>query len=263
MTKKQELAKEAINETGLSLELTSILEQNAGAGLEDISFQDKGTQFIYLLQALSPQLENIDEAKPGMAMNNITNEVYDIRKKDGPGLHVIPIGFFKEIIEWGDRSTGGGLIARHQSNTPLLQQCVKNDKNQLCNPKTGNIFVETANHAVLFLNKTNEWELGVLAMSSTKLKCSRKWNNVMTSIKMTNAAGAKFNPPMFSQVYEISSVQEKNKHGQYYNFDVKLVGPIKDKELLESALFAYNEFKRGMIKISEPLPEHEVESTVY
>jgi len=61
--------------------LSSLLEEEAGAGLENFTTDDMQIPFIRILQALSPQLNKQDSmyikgAEQGDIFNTVTQEVY-------------------------------------------------------------------------------------------------------------------------------------------------------------------------------------------
>src|SRR5437899_832431 len=69
-------------------ELEQLFQAEAGAGLEDMTQQDRVTPFIALIQALSPQVDKnkpqyIEEAEQGDIFNTVTGEVY---KTDEGGI---------------------------------------------------------------------------------------------------------------------------------------------------------------------------------
>ena len=82
--------------------------------------------------------------------------------------------------------------------------------------------------------------IAIIAMKSTALKKSRKWNSMMSSVQMVGKNGP-FTPPRFSQVYHLKTVQEENSKGSWHNWEMSREGPVTDgglykrsKEFFES-----------------------------
>ena len=92
-------------------DLSSLLEEEAGAGLENFTTEDMQIPFIRILQALSPQLNKQDSlyikgAEQGDIFNTVSQQVY----KADEGITVVPCFFEKKFLEFALRSTGGGFI---------------------------------------------------------------------------------------------------------------------------------------------------------
>ena len=91
--------------------LSSLLEEEAGAGLENFNTEDMQIPFIRILQALSPQLNKQDSlyikgAEQGDIFNTVSQQVY----KADEGVIVVPCFFEKKFLEFALRSSGGGFI---------------------------------------------------------------------------------------------------------------------------------------------------------
>ena len=67
----------------LSLDM---MESDAHSGLENIQQDDLATPRLKILMQLSPELEELENAKAGMVYNTVTNELYDGSK----GIRVLP-----------------------------------------------------------------------------------------------------------------------------------------------------------------------------
>ena len=92
-------------------DLSSLLEEEAGAGLENLSTEDMQIPFIRILQALSPQLNKQDSlyikgAEQGDIFNTVSQQVF----KSDEGVIVVPCFFEKKFLEFALRSSGGGFI---------------------------------------------------------------------------------------------------------------------------------------------------------
>ena len=65
---------------------------------------------------------------------------------------------------------------------------------------SGDYIEETHQHYVLVLHEDGAGETALVAMKSTQLKKSRKWNSMISSLTVQGKNGP-FTPPRFSHVY--------------------------------------------------------------
>jgi hypothetical protein len=87
---------------------------------------------------------------------------------------------------------------------------------------------------LLVINDNGIPEPALIVMKSTQLKKSRKWNSMMMSMKLPGKNGL-FTPPMYSQVYRLSTVKESNDKGQWYGWEVERVGSVEDDNVYLAA----------------------------
>lgn len=215
------------------------LSQYAGAGTESVTNEDLQIPFLQMLQSNSAEvdeghpdhaLKGIEGAKAGDIINTVSREVVS---KNGEPLKVIPIKYEKAFVEWKPRSQGGGMIAVHGAD--ILTQTNKNDSNKdiLAN---GNEIVATAYYSVMYEDADNNWIKAIIAMQATQLKKSRAWLTKITSIQMDKEDGTKFQAPMFSHTYLLSSVRESNNLGSWYGWKIETGELVKDENVLSSAV---------------------------
>jgi hypothetical protein len=77
-------------------------------------------------------------------------------------------------------------------------------------------------------------------MKSTQLKISRKWNSMMSSIKLKGENGL-FTPASFSHIYRLKAVQQSNDKGTWFGWEVSKIGQVQETELYQQArVFAEN-----------------------
>lgn len=228
-----------------------MMEQDAGAGLENIGINDIAIPFIMILQALSPQVkrgeQKIDGAEEGDIFNTVTGEV----SSGAEGIYVIPCAYKKAWVEWKPRESGGGFVHQFEDES-ILAQTTKDSKGRDMMPN-GNIIVATAYHYVIVVNPvTGDYCEGVISMTSTQLKKSRKWNSLMTSMKMPKADGSKFTPPIFSQVYLMTTEPEQNEAGSWSGWHVEPYSQVPSMELYQVAKKFSQDVSKGLVKESTP-----------
>ena len=212
---------------------TTLFEDDANAGSQNISQEDLALPFLKVLGQLSPEINTRDAkyikgTQPGMILNTVTGEYYDGEK----GIQVLPVFYKRQYIEWQDRGESmGAPVAIHEVNSDLLGK-VTRDKSNKDRLPNGNYLENTASHFVVLLGKTPTTAL--ISMKATQLKVSRKWNSIMMGIKMQGKNGL-FTPPTYSHIYKLKTVQMSNDKGTWFGWDVSKEGPVKDKSVYDVA----------------------------
>jgi hypothetical protein len=77
------------------------------------------------------------------------------------------------------------------------------------------------------MNEDGSSETALIAMKSTQLKKSRKWNSMISSRVMQGKNGP-FTPPRFSHIYNLKTVSEENSKGSWHGWEMSLEGPVSD-----------------------------------
>ena len=225
---------------------TTLFEDDANAGSQNISQEDLALPFLKVLGQLSPEINTRDAkyikgTQPGMILNTVTGEYYDGEK----GIQVLPVFYKRQYIEWQDRGESmGAPVAIHEVNSDLLSK-VTRDKSNKDRLPNGNYLENTASHFVILLGKTPTTAL--ISMKATQLKVSRKWNSIMMGIKMQGKNGL-FTPPTYSHIYKLKTVQMSNDKGTWFGWDVSKVGPIEDKSVYGIAKNFAERVSKGEIK---------------
>ena len=233
-----------------SLALASMYEEDSGAGFENADRDSYSIPFMSILQSGSPQVKKSDGAyikgaEEGFLFNSVSQEIISGDK----GITVIPAYFTRRFLEWLPReSGGGGLAGEHLPSDPIVNTAVRDAKFQLVLP-TGNILVDTRTHYVLVINQeTGSYTPALISMASTQVKKSRQWMTRMETIKFKNPAGQLFTPPMFSHIYQLTTVPESNDQGSWYGWKVDTIGPLQDPALYSAARAFREAVKTGEAK---------------
>jgi|TARA_Y100000296_G_scaffold75841_1_gene95901 hypothetical protein len=232
-----------------STELSKIdFAADAGIGLEKMNARDLAIPFYVLLQKTSPQVEDIEVAKPGMIFNTVTNEIFD-------SLKVIPCGYKRCLVEWVPRDKGGGYVGVHETNSELANR-PRNDRGEI-ELDNGNILVETSYHFILAGDRL---ETSVISMTSTQLKKSRRWNSLQFGLKVPSGNGEMVTPASFSHIYKLSSVAEKNDKGSWHGWNIEIAGPIKDTHVYQVAKTFAGTVRSGEVQVTPPAREEAKEN---
>ena len=225
----------------------SSFEIDSGKGLGNMSQDDLALPFLKILGQLSPEVNKRDGkyvkgAEPGMIFNSVTGDLYDGAK----GIQVVPCHYKLEYIEWRDRGEGSGApVAIHSSASDIMTKTTRDAsfKDRLPN---GNYIERTASHFVIVNGQTPSTAL--LAMKSTQLKISRKWNSMMAGIRLKGKNGL-FTPASFSHIYQLKTTQQSNDKGTWFGWEVSKIGPVQDTTLYQQAKTFAENVSKGDVKV--------------
>ena len=224
----------------------NMFEDDAAKGLGAIGQEDLALPFLKILGQLSPEVNKrdgkyVEGAEPGMIYNSVSGELYDGVK----GINVIPCFYKLEYIEWKDRGEGlGAPVAIYDSSSDIMSK-TKPDANYKDRLPNGNYIEKTASHFVIVTGDSPSTAL--ISMKSTQLKISRKWNSMMSGIKMKGANGM-FTPASFSHIYKLKTTQMSNDKGTWFGWEVSKVGPVTDKGLYDQAKGFSDSISKGSVK---------------
>ena len=224
----------------------NMFEEDAAKGLGQIGQDDLALPFLKILGQLSPEVNKrdgkyVEGAEPGMIFNSVTGELYDGVK----GLDVIPAFYKLEYIEWKDRGDGPGApVAIYDSSSDIMSK-TKADANYKDRLPNGNYIEKTASHFVIINGDSPSTAL--ISMKSTQLKISRKWNSMMSGIKLKGKNGL-YTPASFSHIYKLKTTQMSNDKGTWFGWEVSKVGPITDASLYQQAKSFSENISKGAVK---------------
>ena len=225
---------------------SNMFEDDAAKGLGAIGQEDLALPFLKILGQLSPEVNKrdgkyVEGAEPGMIFNSVSGELYDGVK----GIDVIPCFYKLEYIEWKDRGEGlGAPVAIYDSSSDIMSK-TKPDANYKDRLPNGNYIEKTASHFVIVAGDSPSTAL--ISMKSTQLKISRKWNSMMSGIKMKGANGM-FTPASFSHIYKLKTTQMSNDKGTWFGWEVSKVGPVTEKGLYDQAKAFSENISKGSVK---------------
>ena len=225
-------AVETKKEHGITIFDASIFEQDAGKGLENIGQEDLALPFVKVLSGNDPVLDENEEARKGDIYNTVTGKVY----KGKTGISVIPCAYQRRFIQWAPRGSGTGApsaMYTPQDVRPKTERSPDDNKDYVVGGN-GEYLEETHQHFVLILNEDGSVESALIAMKSTQLKKSRKWNSIMASRVMKGANGT-FTPPRYSHIYRLKTIQEENSKGSWHGWEMSLESQIEDAAMYTQA----------------------------
>jgi hypothetical protein len=244
-----------VNPENMDISVNTIIDfsQDANAGLEGTDKSSFAIPFLTLLQALSPQLKDVEGAKSGLFINTITNEIFN-------EIDVIPCAFQRVFIRWGSRASGGGFKGQYNSADIDLKKIEFTIDDEGAYKIGDDELVDTRNHFVLYKTKDNVWKPALISMSSTQIKKSKRWMTLIQGVEVKNSEGKPFTPPSFSHIYRVRSVEERNSKGVWNSFETSLLSSVTDAEVYAKAKSFYNSVLSCEVEVLQPTPELHVES---
>lgn len=203
----------------------TMFEADAGAGLENMGQDDLALPFLKILGGMSKELDDLEDARKGDILNTVTNAVY----KGKDGIKVIPVAYQRRFIQWAPRGEGTGApVAIYVPGEPMPKtERSPDDNKEYVTDGSGQYIEETHQHFVIVLHDDGAAETALIAMKSTQLKKSRKWNSMISSLTMQGKNGP-FTPPRFSHVYLLKTLLEENSKGSWHGWEMSRVGPVED-----------------------------------
>jgi hypothetical protein len=97
-------------------------------------------------------------------------------------------------------------------------------------------------------------------MKKTQMKIAKQWNTRRAGLKIEHPTNGMFNPPMWSVPWRLTSVQESNDKGSWFNYAVtqEAMDSVRPEAIIE-ARDLYNSFRAGEIQTGtgedKPTPE--------
>lgn len=224
---------------------------DAGMGMEGADKSAFAIPFVSALQGLSPQLETVEGARPGLFINTITNELFK-------EVLVVPCAYQRRFLRWAPREQGGGYKGELNPidvETGALDGLGVNEKGQPT--LEGDQLKDTRNHFVLVKSESGVWQPALISLTSTQIKKSKRWMSRIQGIEMRAANGTAFNPPSFSHVYKLTTKKEENSQGSWWGVEIDLVGPVGDLEVYQKAKAFHQSVVAGTVEVVHPTQDEE------
>jgi hypothetical protein len=242
-----------------ALAMASTFEDDAHAGFDGMNQDDFALPFLRLLTNVSPEVGEVEGAMPGMIYNTVSGELYDGKK----GILVVPTVYTRVYIEWAPRGSGSGApIATYPSTSDILSKTHREPGENKDYLDNGNYIENTANHYVLVLDDNGVPNPALIVMKSTQLKKSRKWNTMAMSVKLQGKNGL-YTPPIYSQIYRLTTVQESNDKGKWFGWEIERVGTIEDASVYQAAKQFALSVNAGDVKVKHQDEASAVESNPF
>jgi len=222
----------------------------AGEGMDSIGTEDMQIPFLRILQPLSPQLIKNDPkfikgASAGDIFNTVTGEFWEADE----GVNVLMCAYTTKFLEFQLRENGGGFMGELDANNPDIRQTNRVGANEML--PNGNELVRSAQFLVLAYNADGMTTQMICDMKKTQMKIAKQWNTRRAGLKIMHPSKGLFNPPMWAVPWKLTSTQESNDKGSWFNYQVQqLEMESVPMPALQEARDLYNSYRAGEIKMS-------------
>ena len=243
------MGKEVAEAASTDLAINPAFDDYAGAGTETATADDYAIPFIKIVQKASPVIDENPEARPGMFLNTVSGDLYD-------SLLLIPCGFKREYVQWADRDSGEGIRGTHPIDTPLLEECVPDEKGVPTFPAEHEFatdqLIETRYHyCMVIVPATGEYFPALISMTSTQHKRSKRWMSLMSARKLERSDGKKIDAPTFAFMYHATTVQESKDQYTWYSWVITTGKMVEDVAMAEDCIKFYKSVLADDVKVSE------------
>ena len=224
------------------------LFDSAGQGMETIGADDMQIPFLRILQPLSPQLLKTDSkfikgASAGDIFNTVTGQYWEA----DTGLTVLMCAYTTKFLEFQLRESGGGFMGELSADDPDIRKTERNGATEML--PSGNELVRSAQFLVLGVEDTGATTQMICDMKKTQMKIAKQWNTRRAGLKISHPTKGMFNPPMWAVPWKLTTVQESNDKGSWFNYAVaqEEMDSVAPEAIME-ARDLYNSFRAGEIK---------------
>lgn len=233
-------------EQGITVFDSAIFEEDANLGLENVGQEDLALPFLKVLSRQDPILDTID-AKAGDIYNTVTGEYY----KGATGVKVVPCAYQRRFLEWMPRGSGSGApvnIYTPADERPKVERSSDDNRDYVVGGE-GSYLEETHQHFVLMIDpESGVATHALIAMKSTQLKKSRKFNSMVASRVMQGKNG-QFTPPRFSHTYLFKTNSEENSKGSWHGWEITLDEVVGDGGLYAQAKAFSESILKGDVEV--------------
>tara|TARA_R110000796_G_scaffold9245_2_gene31631 strand:+ start:2988 stop:3773 length:786 start_codon:yes stop_codon:yes gene_type:complete len=259
MNKQVAKTKKANGDGALAVISPDMFADDAGIGVSDLSSEDLAIPFIKILQKMSDELDELDDAHAGDVYNTVTKEVH--HGKDG--IRLINCAYTLQYIEWEPRGSGTGAPFRIYAAGEDVPPTERGDDNRdyVVNGN-GRYLERTAQHYVLVIDEDGMTQQALLPMKSTQFKKSKQWNSAMRSLKMKDAKGNLFLPPRFAHIWNLTTTSEENKNGSWHGWVVEKDSVLEDATIYAEAKLFAESINAGQVKVQHVREEDSLDDEI-
>ena len=208
-----------------------------GQGVYDIGTDEAGIPFIKILQAQSPQVMGpegkIDGAAAGLFLNTGTEEL-------SKSITIVPAIRQHVYVEWRAKKAGGGIVGTHQPGSDIVEAAIaanaasiaagEPSRKKQAKMKFGEFYTPEGNElsetfyvfAVVLDENDTPSGFVVVPFNSTAIKIyKKKFINRVRYCMVDDGTGRKRNPPMFAHRVTLTTAQESNDDGTWFNYSIQ------------------------------------------
>ena len=240
-----------------------LLDEITATAGEGTSYDSSEMQipFVRIIQALSPQIKKKDPmyiagADQGDAFNTVTSQFWNGEE----GLVVVPCYQETKFLEFVPRESGGGFMGELDPSNPEIQKTDRKGSREVL--QNGNELVKSDQHYCLVVGQDGMIQPAIVDMKSSQLKVSKRWKTQIAMQKIRHPkTDALLTPAVYATMWKLTTVEESNDQGTWYNWSVVKEGLVQTKEVLEQAKLFRQQVIKGAVKAvddTEPLEKDDV-----
>ena len=216
-----------------SADVMGMIEEHEGEGL-DYDTSELQIPFIRIAQATNPELKKrdpkyIEGLSEGDLFNTVTGQYYDGEK----GVTVIPCYQETQYLKFIPRDQGGGFLGQMSPDDPDIPKAKRTGSVELL--PDGNELIKSDQHYCLVIGEDGVPNFGIVDMSKSKLKVSRKWKSQLSMLTV-EVNGVMKRPPIFLTKWKLTVVGDSNDKGDWGNYAIASAGYVDNEELANTAL---------------------------
>jgi hypothetical protein len=236
--------------------LPAFVQELAGLG----SVGDVKVPRLKLLQASSSELTEFNNARQGEFWHSLINESF------GSTVRICPIYIDWRFILWRPREAGGGILARADDGkhwTPAdTEFTVKLDNGHEVKWRTARTVAASG------LNKRGSYDPSdpnspPAATRMYSIVCSFPDQKklppaVVTLQRAANKVATKLisdlkvlRAPSFGVIFEMASLKDKSRSGEFYNYAFEMIGPVQDRAFYEENFAQFRFFMEQGLKVKD------------
>jgi len=166
-----------------------------------------------------------------------------------------------KFLEFALRENQGGFMGELSADDPDIRKTERNGSTEML--PSGNELVRSAQFLVLGVEDTGATTQMICDMKKTQMKVAKQWNTRRAGLKIAHPSKGLFNPPMWAVPWKLTTVQESNDKGSWFNYAVaqEEMDSVAPEAIIE-ARDLYNSFRAGEIKTGtgeEKKPQEEAD----
>ena len=147
-----------------------------------------------------------------------------------------------------------------EPNNPDIQKTERKGAKEVL--PNGNELVKSDQHYCLVLDDNGMMQPAIVDMKSSQLKVSRRWKTQIAMQKIQHPkTKALLTPAVYATMWKLTTIQESNDHGTWFNWSVTKHGLVQTKDILGEAKLFREQVMKGAVKAvdeTEPLEKDDV-----
>lgn len=197
--------------------------EDINEGFDEDPNQDLLIPYLRVIQTNSKAVKSPEKGGSNCTAGQILNTV---TQEARASLVCVPAMYKRVFVEW--KPNNEGWVANHSPTDPRILEMIKTQPfGKLIDPDSKNEIVETVYLYVVPINPDTglpESSFGVLDFTSMKLKVWKRWISSILMFTYKDASGRKVKPPLFCHRIEVTTSEESNSKGDFFN---TVLGPMK------------------------------------